>query len=454
MRVLFGASEIFPFAKTGGLADVAYALPKALSRHIEVASVMPMYSFMNRDDFFKEDFSFEIVLGSISYDIQIYSTQEEKLKIYFIHAPLLSTSEDIYNDANDDLRFGIFSKAIVELALHVKADTLHLNDWHTALSALFIKERELPIKTVFSIHNLAYQGIFDYSSLQRLGIDSRYFTMDLLEYYSKLNFMKAGIAFSDILTTVSPTYAKEILTKRFGCGLEGFLNFHSNKLLGILNGIDERLFDPANDRLITQRYDSKSIELKYINKKALLKEHSLKDPRRALFVMISRLVQQKGFDLLIHSLKEMLKNPLNFILLVDGESHYKEPLEKFAKKYDNFTLLYGYDESLSHRIYAGGDFLLMPSLFEPCGLNQMIAMRYGTIPIVHAVGGLIDSVHEEDKLCGRGIVFSAQTKKSFLDSIKRALKLSKKERADIITFNMECDFSFNSRAKEYLEVYS
>ncbi|MEA3521596.1 MAG: glycogen synthase [Campylobacterota bacterium] len=456
MNILFVASEIFPFAKTGGLADVAQALPQALSDELDLISVMPLYGFMNSADFDKETFSFSIVIGEVSYPISIYCTQNKNVKTYFIQAPLLSTTQKLYGDANDDLRFGIFCAAIVELALHVKADLIHLNDWHTALVALFIKERSLDIKTIFTIHNLAYQGIFDYSSLEEMGIDSKYFTMDVLEFYGNVNFMKAGIALSDAVTTVSPQYAKEITTKAFGCGLEGFLQHHRAKLFGILNGIDTSLYNPETDRALLARYSSKNLESKYHNKIALLKEVRLKDPRKPLFIMISRLAHQKGFDLLLEALKPILQKRLNLLLLVDEGSDYKADLEKLATKHENFTLLFGYNEALSHRIYSGGDFLLMPSLFEPCGLNQMIAMRYGTIPIVHSVGGLFDSVHEDEEKCGQGIIFVKPTKKLFLDAIERALKLKRNrlKMQKIIHFNMQCDFSFEHSVKDYLDIYN
>ncbi len=454
MRVLFAASEIFPFAKTGGLADVAAALPRALAKDIEICSVMPMYAFLDESDFVKEDIGFSVTLGKISYEIELFSKTDNTLKTYFIKAPLLSSSKEIYSDSNDDLRFAIFSMALVELALHVKADTLHLNDWHTALTALFIREKNLDIKTIFTIHNLAYQGVFDYSSLSRIGIDINYFNMDSLEFYGSLNFMKAGIAYSDVVTTVSRRYAKEILTHKFGCGLEGFLHLHRKKLFGILNGIDNTVFDPKTDEALVSNFDKEHISKRYMNKKALLKELKLKEPRKALFAMISRLVQQKGFDILIASIKNMLDKKLNFILIADGDSHYKAELEELALKYENFILIYGYDESLSRRLYASADFLLMPSLFEPCGLNQMIAMRYGAIPVVSAVGGLYDSVHENENVCGRGIVLKP-TKKSFLEAIERALKLksSAKKMRETVEFNMECDFSFKRSAKEYLKLY-
>ena len=267
MRVLFCASEIFPFAKTGGLADVASALPKALKDEVEINSVMPLYGFMSKEKFQKESLTFSVSLGGIDYAIELYSTYNDGIKTYFIDAPLLSATQDLYGDekgdyANNDLRFGIFCAAVVALASTLKIDILHLNDWHSALCALFIKESSLDIKTIFTIHNLAYQGVFEFNALSRLGIDESYFTIDGLEFYGNINFMKAGIAYSDKITTVSPQYAKEILTKEFGCGLEGFLSLHGEKLSGILNGIDSDFFNPKTDAALSFTYDSQSLEKK------------------------------------------------------------------------------------------------------------------------------------------------------------------------------------------------
>ena len=458
MRVLFCASEIFPFAKTGGLADVASALPKALKDEVEINSVMPLYGFMSKEKFQKESLTFSVSLGGIDYEIELYSTYNDGVKTYFIDAPLLSATQDLYGDekgayANNDLRFGIFCAAVVALASKLKIDILHLNDWHSALCALFIKESSLDIKTIFTIHNLAYQGVFEFNALSRLGIDESYFTIDGLEFYGNINFMKAGIAYSDKITTVSPQYAKEILTKEFGCGLEGFLSLHREKLSGILNGIDSDFFNPKTDLALSFPYDSQSLEKKYEDKKALLKTSKLKTPKKPLFVMISRLAHQKGFDLLLLALKPLLKKKLNFLLLGDGESHYKKRLETIALAHENFEFRVGYNEQLSHRIYAAADFLLMPSLYEPCGLNQFIAMRYGTIPIVHAVGGLYDSVQEDGLASQSGIVFKKPTKKALLDAIERALGLKNEQINKINHFNMSRELSFDESAKHYLCLY-
>lgn len=458
MRVLFCASEIFPFAKTGGLADVASALPKSLSDKVEINSVMPLYGFMSKEKLQKEILAFSVSLGGIDYAIELYTANNDGIKTYFIDAPLLSATQDLYGDekgayTNNDLRFGIFCAAVVELACRLKIDILHLNDWHSALCAFFIKERLLTIKTIFTIHNLAYQGVFEFNALSRLGIDTSYFTTDGLEFYGNINFMKAGIAYSDKITTVSPQYAKEILTKEFGCGLEGFLSLHRKKLSGILNGIDSDFFNPKTDPALVFSYDSQTLEKKYENKKAFLKTSKLKTPKKPLFVMISRLAYQKGFDFLLLALKPLLKKKLNLLILGDGESSYKKSLEKIASVHENFEFRFGYDEDLSHKIYAAADFLLMPSLYEPCGLNQFIAMRYGTIPIVHAVGGLYDSVHEDSLTCKSGIVFKKPTKKALIDAIERALCLKYEQISQINHFNMTRELSFHESAKHYLSLY-
>lgn len=459
MRILFCASEIFPFAKSGGLADVSQALPKALSRDTQMMCVMPLYGFMDATSLDAYGQTLELKLGGIEYHVQIFTTVRQGVQIYFIKAPMLSTTEHLYGDSagaysNNDLRFGIFCAAIVELAGILEVDICHLNDWHSALVALFVREKNLQIKTIFTIHNLAYQGIFEPDTLERLGIKRQYFHINGLEFYGKVNFLKAGIAYSDALTTVSPNYAKEILTPEFGCGLEGFLNLHREKITGILNGIDTDFFDPQNDSALTYPYSATNLKNKNKNKKELYARFGLGSTKLPLFVMISRLAHQKGFDLMLESLDAILTQKLQLLLLVDGQSEYLKSLEDFAKKYKNFTLLFGYDEALSHRVYASGDFLLMPSLFEPCGLNQMIAMRYGTVPLVHDVGGLHDSVHQGTTGAG-GIVFKKPSKKALLLAFARALHLYADkpllERINIA--NMQRDFSFAPGAQKYLKLY-
>lgn len=460
MKTLFCASEIYPYAKSGGLADVGHSLVKALGKHAEMQSVMPLYGFMPKEEFEKTDIAFSVNLGGVFYEVTLYEKLHDGIKTYFVNAPLLSATNEMYGNAkgdyaNNDIRFALFCAAVVELAQIIHADIIHANDWHSALVPLLVRRAKLKIKTLFSIHNLAYQGIFERDSLARVGLEESYFQMDALEFYGKVNFLKAGIIYGDALTTVSPTYAKEIQTKEFGCGLDGLLQLYKTKLTGILNGIDETVFNPQNDAALFSCYSSDTLVKKYENKKALQKELGLSGLKKPLFVMISRLVHQKGFDLLIESLDAFLSEDVNFVLLANGDENYKKTLLLYTKKYKNFRLLCGYDEALSHRIYASGDFLLMPSLYEPCGLNQMIAARYGTIPIVHRVGGLKDSVHERGAKCAQGIVMREATKKTLIGAVKRAIALygdsAKKE--EMISFNMNCDFSFAKSALLYHKLY-
>lgn len=461
MRVLFASSEIFPYAKSGGLSDISYAFMKALQGDVELFGVMPMYSFVEKRGMKKET-SFEIKLADNSYDVEIFSKEKASLKYYFVQSPILTSRANMYGDADgdyqdNDIRFALFSAAIVELARELKVDILHLNDWHTALAPLFLQEQKSKIKTVFTIHNLAYQGIFEYESLAKIGIDEKkYFHHECLEFYKRANFLKAGIALSDAVSTVSPSYAKEIRSEQYGFGLEGFLEHHQDKLVGILNGIDTDEFNPAKDKALFFKYKHDALEAKHQNKKEFMRQYGLKDPRRALFVMVSRLVEQKGIELILASIEQLLGMRINLFILGEGVTQYEEKLQAIAQENENFVFQRAYDEKLSRQVYAAADFLLMPSLFEPCGLNQFIAMRYGAVPLVHNVGGLHDSVHEDDSLgCGSGFVFDSFTQEEFLACIKRALAAKKetKKFKEMLQRNMQCDFSFASSAKEYLHLY-
>lgn len=459
MKVLFAAGEMFPYVKTGGLADVANALPHALKNYADTSVVLPLYSFLHLEAL--EEFkTFELTLQQERYTISIYTTFHNDLRVYFIKAPFLSTTKELYGESegdypNNDLRFGLFCMAVVELSKILEIQLLHLNDWHTALCALFVKEQNLNIKTVFTIHNLAYQGIFERESCERLGIEYKHFSMDALEFYGKCNFMKAGIAYADALTTVSPSYAQEILEAEFGCGLEGFLNFHKEKLSGILNGINTQVFDPSSDPRLYHPYDQNTLEKKHENKVLFLKHSKLKDPRKPLVVVLSRMVEQKGIDLLIKAIPKLLEEKINLFVMGEGDNELSYKLQQLDLKYPNLEFKNCYDEVLSHQAYASADFLLMPSRFEPCGLAQMIAMHYGTIPIVYATGGLKDTVFEDQDLCGQGLVFKKYTPKDLVAALQRALTLKKDKKSFLAVnvANMECDFSFEAGAHKYMGLY-
>lgn len=464
--LLFAASEVYPFAKSGGLADVAHSLPRALIGNYDLQVVMPLYRFVDRERFgiIALGKNFNVMMGEELYPVEIYGCTFEGVEYRFIYSPLLCDRDFLYGPPesgyeDNAIRFGIFNYAILALLKGNKYDIAHLNDWQCALVPLLIQEDEtVQTKTIFTIHNLAYQGTFKSSALKALGIADKYFTLDGLEFYGQLNFMKAGIAYADIVSTVSPTYAKEILTKEFGCGLEGFLQHHRSKLVGIVNGIDTEHFSPSKDEALVAPYVD--LRGKAVNKRAYLKTIELKDAKKPLFIFIGRFTWQKGMDLLIEALPKIVALECNIAILGEGEGKYHDTLKAIADKHHNIHLAFGYEEALSHKMYAAADFFLMPSLFEPCGLAQMIAMHYGVIPIVHGVGGLADTVHhykdfDAKTAEGYGIIFSEPKAVSFLKAVDQAIELytSKARYNKIVKHNMSCDFSWEESARSYLETY-
>ena len=464
--LLFCASEVYPFAKTGGLADVSHSLPRALQDSYELKVVMPLYSLIDRKKYAIKSLnkSFSISMNDIDYEVELFGCDYEGLEYIFIYSTLLCDREFLYGTPtsgypDNALRFTIFCRGIVELLRANTYDIVHLNDWQTALVPLLLQEEsEINTKTLFTIHNLAYQGLFSYKTLSEIAIDSKYFTIDVLEFYGQMNFMKAAIAYSDAVTTVSQSYADEILTATFGCGLDGFLRSHKNKLTGITNGIDSEHFTPSKDKLL--EYPFTNLTEKKLNKKSYLKEIFLKGITKPLFIFIGRFTSQKGVDLLIDSLEEIVLNDCSIAILGDGEIQYQEKIKEIVDRYDNIHFEFKYNEVLSHQMYSSADFLLMPSLFEPCGLNQMIAMSYGAIPIVHKVGGLKDTVHDyklfDNKSSkGYGILFEDPSSDSLIYSFNEALALysTKKDYNKIVKHNMLCDFSWKNSAKLYDKLY-
>ncbi len=465
MKLLFAAAEIYPYAKTGGLADVAQALPKALSGSIEVCSVMPLYDFIDRDAFNISPLeeSFRVTLGDTIHQITLYYSFNQGVETLFVYEPMLCDRPSPYGDdrgdyPDNDLRFGLFSKALVIVARLYAVDILHLNDWHTALAALWAREILPDLCTVFTIHNLAFQGIFPWECMQRLGLDHTYFKSESIEFWGQVNYMKAGIAYSDIVTTVSPRYAEEILQPDFGCGLDGFLRVYRHKLFGILNGIDTLLFDPEHDPALPHHYNSSSLQAKKLNKDLLCQILGFNSDH-PLFIFIGRFTQQKGLDIITKALPSLLKMKLNFAIIGEGDREMATALQNAAQHHKNFSVYFGYNETLSHQMYAAADFLLMPSSFEPCGLNQLISLRYGTLPIVHRVGGLYDTIRDRgdraSKICGQGIAMKTFDPDGLVKAVKRALTLYKSTKPfEIITkSNMQCDVSFQKSAESYLNRY-
>ncbi|BBG65912.1 glycogen synthase, ADP-glucose transglucosylase [Hydrogenimonas sp.] len=467
MKIVFASAEIFPFAKSGGLADIAHALPAALGEKADVTVVMPLYRFIDKERFCIRPTGEHFVLnfGRETYDVEIFAGACEGKEVLFVYNRLLCDRDHLYGPPGEgyednDVRFSIFCRAIVELVKIHSFEIMHLNDWHTALAALIAHDEGVRAKIVYTIHNLAYQGIFPAESLERTGIAKRHFNMEELEFYGEVNWMKGGIAHADAVTTVSPSYAVEIQEAEYGCGLDGFMRKHNGKLKGILNGIDYSIFDPLSDPSIPERFDSENLEGKSLCKESFLREagFDIDKYELPLFIFIGRFTEQKGIELIVEAAKKLARLPLLLAILGEGERKYREQLRSICDRYPNIAVKFGYDEALSRRMYAAADFLLMPSRFEPCGLNQMIAMRYGAIPVVHAVGGLRDTVHpieSNEPLCGLGFRFEKMEAADFLDAVKRALSLyaalHKMQRTR--EFDMSCDFSVGRCAKRYLELY-
>lgn len=473
MNILFAASEIFPYAKTGGLADVAQALPETLRDEGQnVYTVMPLYNQINRDKFGIEysGLTFEYYLAGVRHQFDVFHRKKSKDEL-FIYNPILCDRLGLYHDEYGDfgdnaLRFGLFSYAVLELMIRMKLDidTIHVNDWQTALVPLLAKTRyNLDIKTVLTIHNLAYQGIFSKDVMDTLELDwDSCFKFNGLEYFDAVNFLKAGIYYADHVTTVSQSYAQEIQTARFGNGLDETLRINSYKLSGIVNGISTEVFNPKKDEYIVKNFSLKKYKGKNKNKEALCEELGFKEVNRPLFIFIGRFTSQKGVDLILDAMSLFKTYEANFAILGSGEEYYNRAFGNLIDAYENINVRLAYDEGFGRRLYASADFLLMPSIFEPCGLNQMICMEYGVLPIVAKTGGLKDTVIDftdvdniEDSKLGLGIGFDEHNLFWFNHAIAKALSLygNKDKFEKISKHNMAVDNSWKHSTQIYLDLY-
>ena len=461
------AAEAVPFIKVGGMADVVGALYKYLSKKHNIYLFIPFYkTLLGR---YKTEDVGEI---SLSFDsrkeVGCLMRSTEYPGVYFIRKDEYFARENLYGPEGKDYpdnaeRFSFFTKGVLESArkIGIHVEIFHSHDWHTALLPIYLKEYYSEIfpkaKTLFTIHNLGYQGVFPSDKFYILGLPWKYFSMEELEFYGCINFMKAGIIHSDIINTVSMKYAEEILTEKFGNKLEGLLNKYREKLIGILNGIDYTIWNPSFDSFIWKKY--KTRKTKTINKLFLQKELGLEQSERIpLFGMVTRLVEQKGIDELIDILDEFLPKNGELVVLGDGSPIYKNALTALNKKYPfRLAVHFGFNETLAHKIYAASDFFLMPSKFEPCGLGQMISFKYGTIPIVRNVGGLSDTVQNYDFSTeeGTGFVFEGGSRE-LMEAIENALKLfaNRKAMDRIVSKIMKLDFSWKASVEKYMEVYN
>ena len=472
VSILMVGSEAVPFSKTGGLADVLGALPAALGKlgH-RVALVMPKYRGVQGHGVART-IRVPGLGGAVVETAIVEQTLAENVKAVLVERPELYDRESIYGAGGDypdnPRRFGFLSKAALEYAIQTDSpfDVLHCHDWQTGLAPVYLRTRYADepklrkMASVFTIHNLAYQGSFPLEWRTPLELGPELISIDRLEFWSQISFLKGGIVFSDAITTVSPTYAKEIQTKEYGAGLEGVLAARSRDLHGILNGIDTDRWDPRRDPFLPEPYDETSLEGKEASKRALLElagGRSAAHLERPLIGIVSRLVDQKGFDL-IAELVSALPDLGSFAVLGSGDPTYEKMWRDLAAAHpDRFTVRIGFDEPLSHLIEAAADMFLMPSRFEPCGLNQMYSMRYGTVPVVRATGGLDDTVTDYNDAAetGTGFKFATYSSDALLQAILRARAAFANPRIwrKLQAAGMLQDFSWDRSAREYVKLY-
>jgi len=473
VRIVFVASEGVPFSKTGGLADVVGALPKALAKlGYESEVVLPRYRMTKPGKPEPEMQSLTIPLGS---GYRFASIQDAgvagRVHTFLVECPFFFDRAGLYQEKGEDYpdnaeRFAAFSFAALELMKRsaTPPDIIHCHDWQAALVPIYLRnlyrDDEFFRKTsvVFTIHNVGYQGLFPPEMLAQISLPASLFTMDLLEYYGKVNLLKGGIVFSDFITTVSRKYAEEIQTPEFGCGLEGVFQSRKDHLRGILNGVDYDDWSPVTDKLIPAHYSPMDMKGKAACKKALLERMGVKQPvlERPVIGIVSRFAAQKGFDLIAEIAEHLAAADLYVVALGTGDPVYEELFNSMAARYpDKFLVKVAYDNTLAHQIEAGSDMFLMPSRYEPCGLNQIYSLKYGTVPIVRATGGLDDTIQAFEGQSGTGFKFSEYSGAALLNAIEQALAAYHRPQVwqRLLSNGMRQDFSWERSAKQYLEIY-
>ena len=474
LHVAMAAPEINPFAKSGGLSDMVGSLATALERlGPKISLIMPCYRSVLQGPFQLED-------TGVRFTVPISNRREAAVvlrtnignatTVYFIRADRYFDREGLYGTSESDYpdnaeRFVFFSRAILEVLKLDPPDILHAHDWQTALSIAFLKAEPglhpqlSSVKTVLTIHNAAYQGLFWHQDWHLLNLESRFFTPAYLEFYGDINFLKGGLVFADRITTVSPTHAQEIKTTGQGFGLDGVFRERADKLEGILNGVDYDVWNPETDPFISKAYGPNRLLGKKACKADLQRTFCLPEsPDVPLVGMVSRLAGQKGFDLLQKALDDLLRRRLQFVLLGSGERRYQDFFASVAMAYpEKVGVRIAFDDSLAHRIVAGADILLVPSHYEPCGLAQIYALKYGTVPLVRATGGLRDTVHQFDPKAGvgNGFLFGPYQASNLLEAADQALALfdRKQEWKTLMRNAMAADFSWDRSAPAYLGLY-
>jgi len=481
MKILVAASESAPFAKTGGLGDVVGALPKALAKlgH-EVKTFIPRYGSIDENAFPLEtlDWSAEIPIHQrrLPMSVGVFKDKKSKLESYFIANEAFFDRRELYRDsktgadyADNDERFIFFNRGVLKTIKEIgfKPDVIHVHDWQAGLIPVYLKTNHAQdsffegIKTVLTIHNLAYQGVFTRDRFRKLNLpDNLVDALGPFEFYGKVNFLKAAITYTDKITTVSPRYAMEIQSSQeLGCGLDGVLRDRSSDVSGILNGVDYTVWSPSRDKTLPYPYHVNNLSGKRMNKVELLGEAKLPIREKTpLIGIISRLVDQKGFDLIAQVADKLFEMNIQMVLLGTGEQKYHQLFKNLERKHPEKLRVYlMFDDTLAHRIEAAADIFLMPSRFEPCGLNQMYSLKYGTVPIVREVGGLADTVvdYNSDSGEGTGFVYKPYTPEALLTAVQRAVELFAKRRSwtKLMKAGMRQNFSWEKSAQKYSNLF-
>lgn len=473
MKILFAASEAAPFAKTGGLADVAGSLPPALaSLGNDMRLIMPRYQCVDPNALkLKEIASFDVPLGAWKERCLLYETvTESNVTVYFVEKKIFYDRPELYGTSKADYpdnaeRFTFFSRAVLEacVVLDFKPDIIHCHDWQTGLIPLYLKkayadtEQLRKTKSVFTIHNMGYQGLFPPDTMRLIGLGWDLYTPAGIEYWGKVNFLKAGLLYADCITTVSESYSREIQTKEYGHGLEGVLLNRGKDLSGIINGIDYAAYDPARDSGLSKKFSASRLAGRDECRDALKKNLGLRG-EAPIVGMVTRLADQKGLDILVQALPEIMSLDVQLVILGTGDAVYHTMLKEAAAQFpERMNVVLQYNESIARSIYAGCDFFLMPSRYEPCGLGQMIALRYGAVPIVRKTGGLADTVVEFNPKTGTGtgFLFDEYSASALLRSLQRALRTYQDKTAwkKLIQNGMKQDFSWTHSAEEYVKLY-
>ncbi len=474
MRIIIASPEAVPYVKTGGLADVAGALLSALrERGEQVSLVLPLYlGIRERFPLHDTGRTFTLRMGDISLSGAVWVSDRSAVPAaYFIECEELFGRPELYGTARGDyhdnaLRFAFFSKAVLETCLifNIRPDIIHCNDWQTGLVPLYLKDlyRGRPpfrkTATVLTIHNLGYQGLFSKLDLRYTGFGWEYFTVDRLEFHDMLNYLKAGLVYADVINTVSLTYAREILTAEHGFGLDGLLRSRKAVLYGITNGIDYAEFDPSRDKLLPARYSKDNLDNRAECRRVLREQAGLEKKQRPVIGLVGRFASQKGLDLVAGAVDDLVRMGVDLVILGKGEEHYHGLLTAFAVKYPGrVSVTIGFREDYARLIYAGADFFLMPSRYEPCGLGQLIALRYGSIPIARRTGGLADTIRDYDVRTwhGTGFLFEDYSAEALLAAVRRALSVYRSaDRFQCLLHDaMSENFSWERAAGRYLLLY-